>query len=61
MRGRAVDEVLAQTGLFQGLAEEAVEPVLSRLETQTLDRLAQRKARDGLPSFDATVAGLLDD
>jgi len=33
-----VDEVLAQTGLFQGLAEEAVEPVLSRLETQTLPR-----------------------
>ena len=32
-----------------------------RLETATLDRLAQRKARDGLPSFDATVAGLLDD
>ena len=33
-----MDEVLAQTGLFQGLAEEAVEPVLSRLETQTLPR-----------------------
>jgi Family of unknown function (DUF6084) len=32
-----------------------------RLETATLDRLAERKARDGLPSFDATVAGLLDD
>ena len=33
-----MDEVLAQTGLFQGLAEEAVEPVLSRLETLTLPR-----------------------
>jgi hypothetical protein len=32
-----------------------------RLESSTLDKLAERKARDGLPSFDATVAGLLDD
>jgi hypothetical protein len=32
-----------------------------RLENETLDKLAERKARDGLPSFDATVAGLLDD
>ena len=32
-----------------------------RLETATLDRLAQRKARSGLPSFDATVSELLDE
>ena len=32
-----------------------------RLETPTLDRLADRKARSGLPTFDATVAELLDD
>ena len=31
-----------------------------RLETETLDRLAAVKARDGLPSFDATVRSLLD-
>ena len=33
-----MDEVLAQSGLFQGLSEEAVEPVVSRLETVTLPR-----------------------
>jgi len=32
-----------------------------RLEAETLDRLADRKARDGLPSFDATVSELLGD
>jgi hypothetical protein len=32
-----------------------------RLENSTLDKLTERKAREGLPSFDATVAGLLDD
>jgi hypothetical protein len=32
-----------------------------RLETATLDRLAERKARRHLPTFDATVAELLDD
>src|SRR5215218_8800232 len=37
-RGRVVDEVLAQSGLFQGLSDEAVEPVLSRLEMSTLPR-----------------------
>src|SRR3954469_4273146 len=37
-RGRAVDEVLAQSGLFQGLSDEAVEPVVSRLEMLTLPR-----------------------
>src|SRR3954466_9282652 len=37
-RGRAVDDVLAQSGLFQGLSEEAVEPVVSRLEMLTLPR-----------------------
>ncbi len=31
-----------------------------RLETETLDRLAGDKAREGLPSFDATVRSLLD-
>lgn len=30
-----------------------------RLETETLDRLAARKAAGGLPSYDATIAGLL--
>ena len=30
-----------------------------RLETETLDRLAERKAAGGLPSYDATIAGLL--
>src|SRR5688500_12152119 len=38
VRGRAVDEVLAQSGLFQCLSEEAVEPVASRLEMITLPR-----------------------
>ena len=33
-----MDEVLAQSGLFQGLSEEAVSPVASRLETITLPR-----------------------
>jgi CRP-like cAMP-binding protein len=33
-----VDEVLAQSGLFQGLSEDAVEPVASRLETLSLPR-----------------------
>jgi CRP/FNR family transcriptional regulator, cyclic AMP receptor protein len=33
-----VDEVLAQSGLFQGLSDEAVEPVVSRLEMLTLPR-----------------------
>ena len=33
-----MDEVLAQSGLFQGLSEDAVEPVVSRLETITLPR-----------------------
>ncbi len=33
-----MDEVLAQSGLFQGLSEEAVEPVASRLEMLTLPR-----------------------
>jgi CRP/FNR family transcriptional regulator, cyclic AMP receptor protein len=33
-----VDEVLAQSGLFQGLSEDAVDPVLSRLEIVTLPR-----------------------
>ena len=33
-----MDEVLAQSGLFQGLSEEAVEPVVSRLEMLTLPR-----------------------
>ena len=32
-----------------------------RLRTETLDRLAARKASGGLPDFDATIAGLLDD
>jgi hypothetical protein len=32
-----------------------------RLRTETLDRLAARKAAGGLPDFDATIAGLLDD
>jgi Family of unknown function (DUF6084) len=31
-----------------------------RLETETLDRLAEHKAREGLPSFDATLRSLLD-
>src|SRR3954454_17837865 len=35
-RGRAVDDVLAQSGLFQGLTEDALEPIASRLETLTL-------------------------
>src|SRR3712207_8759960 len=35
---RAVDDVLAQSGLFQGLSDESVEPVASRLETMTLPR-----------------------
>jgi hypothetical protein len=30
-----------------------------RLESATLDRLAARKAADGLPSYDATIAELL--
>ena len=30
-----------------------------RLETETLDRLAARKAAGGLPSYDATISGLL--
>jgi uncharacterized protein DUF6084 len=30
-----------------------------RLEAETLDRLAQRKAAGGLPSYDATIAELL--
>src|SRR5918995_601299 len=38
VRGRVVDEVLAQSGIFQGLSEEAVDPVASRLETITLPR-----------------------
>jgi CRP/FNR family transcriptional regulator, cyclic AMP receptor protein len=33
-----VDEVLTQSGLFQGLSEDAVAPVASRLETVTLPR-----------------------
>ena len=33
-----MDEVLAQSGLFQGLSEDAIEPVLTRLETVTLPR-----------------------
>ena len=33
-----MDEVLGQSGLFQGLPEEAVDPVASRLETVTLPR-----------------------
>ena len=33
-----MDDVLAQSGLFQGLSEESVEPVASRLETVTLPR-----------------------
>ena len=33
-----MDEVLAQSGLFQGLSEESVEPVASSLETVTLPR-----------------------
>jgi hypothetical protein len=32
-----------------------------RLETATLERLAERKARHHLPTFDATVTELLDD
>ena len=32
-----------------------------RLQTSTLDRLQERKASAGLPSFDACVAELLDD
>ena len=32
-----------------------------RLRTETLDRLAARKAAGGLPDFDATIAGLLDE
>ena len=31
-----------------------------RLESATLDRLAERKAACGLPSYDATIAGLLE-
>ena len=34
----AVDDVLAQSGLFQGLSEDAVQPVASRLETVSLPR-----------------------
>jgi hypothetical protein len=30
-----------------------------RLETETLDALAARKAAGGLPSYDATIAELL--
>ena len=30
-----------------------------RLESATLDRLAERKAAAGLPSYDATIAELL--
>ncbi len=33
-----MDEVLAQSGLFQGLSEDAVDPVLSRLEVVTPPR-----------------------
>src|SRR5206468_10517763 len=33
-----VDDVLAQSGLFPGLSEDAVDPVVSRLETVTLPR-----------------------
>ena len=33
-----MDEVLAQSGLFQGLSEDAVDPVVSRLETVALPR-----------------------
>ncbi len=33
-----MDEVLAQSGIFQGLSEDAVNPVASRLETITLPR-----------------------
>lgn len=33
-----MDEVLAQSGLFQGLPQEAVDPVASRLETVALPR-----------------------
>ena len=32
-----------------------------RLRTETLDRLAARRAAGGLPDLDATIAGLLDD
>ena len=32
-----------------------------RLRTETLDRLAARRAAGGLPDMDATIAGLLDD
>ena len=32
-----------------------------RLRSETLDRLAARKASGGLPDFDATIAGLLDE
>ena len=32
-----------------------------RLRTETLDRLAARKAEGGLPDFDTTIAELLDD
>ena len=32
-----------------------------RLDRETLDKLAERKAQRGLPTFDATVAELLDD
>ena len=32
-----------------------------RVETGTLDRLARRKAASGLPSYEATIAELLDD
>src|SRR4051794_22817637 len=34
----AVDDVLAHSGLFQGLSEDAVQPVASRLETVSLPR-----------------------
>ena len=33
-----MDEVLAQSGIFQGLSEDAVSPVASRLEMITLPR-----------------------
>ena len=33
-----MDEVLAQSGLFQGLPDDSVEPVASRLETMNLPR-----------------------
>lgn len=32
-----------------------------RLDERTLESLERRKARDGLPTFDATVAGLLEE